>query len=497
MVELNQEIRERVYAGVLGKLIGVYLGRAVEGWSYRAIRERFGEIANFVHHEVGMPLIVPDDDLSGTFVFFRALEDHGYDPALSARQIGETWLNYIIEDKTILWWGGMSRSTEHTAWLRLRQGHAAPASGSIALNGRAMAEQIGAQIFADGWALANPGAPARAARLAREAARVSHDGIAVDCAEFLAVLEALAFEEADAGRLLEQGLGFVGNAMLRGLVSAVRDRCAAAGDWREVRDWIEREHGYHRYPGNCPMVTNHLSVLMALLLSGADFQRSLTIAASAGWDTDCNAGNVRLPERRAAGAGGAVGGGGPARAGRRPVVRGQRRRRRVRDRRRTGDAADPARRGRAARRGAAAAAAALRLRVPRRRAGLPGRPRAAPPAGGHRPAQRRQRAADLLRVAGARPLRAVARADLLRSRAERRARHQLLRGAGQPDPVRHADGAGAGGVRCRAAAELALFRPALSWRRLAGHRLRRGRRAAAGRQPAVLEGAALRRPADL
>ena len=57
---LNEEIRERVYAGVLGKLIGVYLGRAVEGWSYQAIRERFGEIANFVHHEVGMPLIAPD-----------------------------------------------------------------------------------------------------------------------------------------------------------------------------------------------------------------------------------------------------------------------------------------------------------------------------------------------------------------------------------------------------------------------------------------------------
>ena len=292
MAHLSDEIRERVYAGVLGKLIGVYLGRAVEGWSYEAIRERFGTIANYVYHEVGMPLIVPDDDLSGTFVFFRALEDHGYDPALSARRIGETWLNYIIEDKTILWWGGMSRSTEHTAWLRLSQGHAAPASGSIALNGRAMAEQIGAQIFIDGWALANPGAPERAARLARAAASVSHDGIAVDCAEFLAVLEALAFCEADAGRLLERGLGLVGNRELRGLVAAVRERCAAAGHWREVRDWIEREHGYHRYPGNCPMVTNHLSVLMALLLGGDDFGRSLSIAASAGWDTDCNAGNV-------------------------------------------------------------------------------------------------------------------------------------------------------------------------------------------------------------
>ncbi len=33
---------EQTYAGVLGKLIGVYLGRAVEGWSYRNIREKFG-----------------------------------------------------------------------------------------------------------------------------------------------------------------------------------------------------------------------------------------------------------------------------------------------------------------------------------------------------------------------------------------------------------------------------------------------------------------------
>ena len=30
------------YAGVLGKMIGVYLGRPVEGWAYEAIRERFG-----------------------------------------------------------------------------------------------------------------------------------------------------------------------------------------------------------------------------------------------------------------------------------------------------------------------------------------------------------------------------------------------------------------------------------------------------------------------
>lgn len=289
---LAPEIAERIYSGVLGKLIGVYLGRAVEGWRYGDIRARFGEIRNFVHHEVGMPLIVPDDDISGSFVFFRALEDHGYDPQLSARQIGETWLNYIIEERTILWWGGMGRSTEHTAYLRLKGGYPAPESGASKLNGRGMAEQIGAQIFIDPWALANPNQPERAARLARAAASVSHDGIAVECAVFLAVLEALSFAERDAERILEAGLTYVQDAHLRSLVQQVRERCAAERDWRAVRDWIEREHGYARYPGNCPMVTNHLSVLMSFLMGGDDFQESICIAASAGWDTDCNAGNV-------------------------------------------------------------------------------------------------------------------------------------------------------------------------------------------------------------
>src|SRR5215213_6824789 len=81
---------ERVYAGVLGKIIGVYLGRPVENWSYEKIRERFGEIRYYVHEQLGRRLIVTDDDISGTFVFLRSLSDHGFDPDLSPQQIGET-----------------------------------------------------------------------------------------------------------------------------------------------------------------------------------------------------------------------------------------------------------------------------------------------------------------------------------------------------------------------------------------------------------------------
>ncbi len=73
-----------------------------------------------------------DDDISGTFTFLRALTENGNDPDLTPAQIGDWWRNTIIENRTILWWGGIGLSTEHTAFLRLKAGMKAPASGSIA-----------------------------------------------------------------------------------------------------------------------------------------------------------------------------------------------------------------------------------------------------------------------------------------------------------------------------------------------------------------------------
>ena len=166
---LPPDYPERVYADVLGKLIGVYLGRPIEGWTYDRILVELGPIAGYVHDRLGLPLVVTDDDLSGTFTFVRALADHGGRRDLTPAQIGQTWLNYLIEGRTILWWGGLGHSTEHTAYLRLRAGIEAPASGSIALNGRIIAEQIGAQIFIDGWAMVAPGDPEFAADLAKRA----------------------------------------------------------------------------------------------------------------------------------------------------------------------------------------------------------------------------------------------------------------------------------------------------------------------------------------
>src|SRR3954447_26585428 len=249
---LPADYAERVYAGVLGKLIGVYLGRPFEGWTYEKIMAELGEVNYYVHERLGVPLIVTDDDISGTFTFLRALPDYGNQRDLTPAQIGQSWLNYIIERRTILWWGGLGNSTEHTAFLRLKSGIPAPHSGSIELNGKVVAEQIGSQIFIDGWAMVAPGAPERAADLARRAASVSHDGEAIYGAQVLAAMEALAFVESNLDLLLDAAVALIPrDSIIYRLIADIREWHRRDTDWRTTRARIAAQYGYDRYGGNC------------------------------------------------------------------------------------------------------------------------------------------------------------------------------------------------------------------------------------------------------
>jgi ADP-ribosylglycohydrolase len=284
---------ERVYAGVLGKIIGVYLGRPFEGWTQQRILSELGEIWDYQHERLGVPLVVADDDISGTFTFLRALPDHGGSADLTAEQIGKSWLNYIVENRSILWWGGMGNSTEHTAFLRLKNGIPAPQSGAIATNGKTVAEQIGAQIFIDGWALVCPGNPGLAAELARKAGSVSHDGEAIYASQLLAAMEAQAFVEPSIEQLIETGLKYLpADCLITRLVSDVRNWHGTDNDWRLTRDRIERAYGYDKFPGNCHVIPNHAIIILSLVYSEDNFGRALMIANTSGWDTDCNSGNV-------------------------------------------------------------------------------------------------------------------------------------------------------------------------------------------------------------
>ena len=292
-MNIPNDYLERVYAGVLGKLVGVYLGRPFEGWTYQRIIKELGPIEYFVHERLNQPLVVTDDDVAGTFTFIRALEDYGISPDLSAEDIGKAWLNYIVENRSILWWGGNGNSTEHTAWLNLKKGVPAPQSGSIEVNGTTVAEQIGAQIFIDGWAMVAPGQPKLAAQLAEKAGSVSHDGESVYAAMLWAAMEAEAFNSSDIDHLLDVGLSFIpADSRIAQLIADVRVWHKQNPDWHATRQLIEDHYGYDKYPGACHVVPNHALMVMAVLYAPDDFQRAQMIVNTSGWDTDCNAGNV-------------------------------------------------------------------------------------------------------------------------------------------------------------------------------------------------------------
>ena len=80
-VPLPEDYVERVYAGVLGKIIGVYLGRPFEGWTYERILEELGEIEYYVNEskefkfsgDIGQVKIMEDKHLdSGKGVLLLA-----------------------------------------------------------------------------------------------------------------------------------------------------------------------------------------------------------------------------------------------------------------------------------------------------------------------------------------------------------------------------------------------------------------------------------------
>ena len=298
-VTFPPDYAERVYAGVLGKIIGVYLGRPFEGWTHEHILANLGEIKYYVNNRRDLnlrnpQLVVTDDDISGTFTFLRALPDYDNSIELTPAQIGQTWLNYIIENRTILWWGGLGNSTEHTAFLRLKDGIPAPESGSVNMNGKVVAEQIGAQIFIDGWGLISPGDPALAANFAQRAASVSHDGEAIYGAQIIAALIAQAFIESDLDRLIDSAIAFIpGDSIIYRLIQNIRAWHAMdRQDWYAARAKLATHYGYDKYGGNCHIIPNHGLVILSLLYSQGDFNLAQTIVNTCGWDTDCNAGNV-------------------------------------------------------------------------------------------------------------------------------------------------------------------------------------------------------------
>lgn len=292
MAKLKKEWIEKIYAGWLAKVIGIRLGAPVEGWTYGQIKSVYGALEDY---PVPYRRFAADDDSNGPLFFLRALEDcmrNGKE--MEADDVGEALLNYAPYEHGFFWWGGYGCSTEHTAYLNLRQGIPAPQSGSIAQNGSTMAEQIGGQIFIDTWGLVAPGNPELAAKLAGKAASVTHDGNGVYGGIFIAACISIAFIEQDIRTILDKGLSYIPSdcAYARLVREIMGFHEKHPENWEDCFSYIYQNHGYDKYPGNCHILPNIAVMVLALLYGNGDFSDTVTVCNRCGWDTDCNVGNV-------------------------------------------------------------------------------------------------------------------------------------------------------------------------------------------------------------
>lgn len=287
------DYNERVYAGWLGKCIGVRFGAPLENWTYEEIRDNLGDLTWYVREEQGK-IFKPDDDSSVPLIQIRAIEDDNSESPLTAQKLAETLLNYIGDHHGTFWWGGYGISSEETAYMNLVSGILAPLSGSIQMNGEILSEQIGGQIFSDIWGLVAPDQTTLAADLAGMMSSVTHDRNGIYGGRFIAAMTAAAFSESDPRKLIEIGLGFIpGDSEYARVVHAMLDFHAKnPDDWHIAFAYLKENFGDHLYEGLVHIIPNAGVVVLGLLYGEGDFSKTLRITNMAGWDTDCNVGNV-------------------------------------------------------------------------------------------------------------------------------------------------------------------------------------------------------------
>lgn len=254
------EYREKILGCWLGKAVGGTLGAPYEGSR--------GPLNLDFYNPVPSDML-PNDDLDLQVLWAYTLERK---PQIHRRNFAAAWLNHV----RFPW-------DEYGIALRnLAGGIPAPDSGRY---DNWFTNGLGAAIRSEIWACLAPGDPALAARYALEDACVDHAGEGVYAEQFLSALESRAFVENDPHRLLDAGLSVIPrHSVLAGAVRATINWCGTTSDWMEVRANILKHYGSGNFTD---VIMNIPFVVLALLLGGGDFGRTICLAVNCGYDADC------------------------------------------------------------------------------------------------------------------------------------------------------------------------------------------------------------------
>jgi ADP-ribosylglycohydrolase len=264
-------LRDKIYGGWVGQICGASMGTAIEGYTHDALIHTFGD-------KLGTYLYKPstiNDDITYEIAFLLTYEE--FKQNITSKDIALKWVAHIP----------FGWSAEYVALENLKRGIYPPLSGRIA---NPYQEWIGAQMRCMMQGLVSPGKPRKAARLAFLDSQISHSGNGIYGGIHSAVLTSLAFVYNKPRSMVKKSVEYIPEGTeFREVVSTVIRWCEELRDWEEVLRKVEshfKEYNWvHLYP-------NTAGVITSLWFGESNFERTMKIIASFGYDVDCNAGEV-------------------------------------------------------------------------------------------------------------------------------------------------------------------------------------------------------------
>ena len=223
----------------------------------------------------------PDDDTLYQIANLLLLEEKGLD--ITSQDVADQWLATfsVFEAQNC---GPAVRVTEKL----LREGVRPPESGQTDVG-----EFMGGQMKGEFWGYLLPGNPEVAAEYGRIDGEVAFHTDGLYGEMFMAALTAEAFFESNPTKLLETGLAVIPADC--DYAKCVRDvmswHAQWPDDWEKAHEQIDIKWAPEGKKKRAVFPNNAVNVL-ALLYGEGDFDKTISIAVMAGYDTDTNAGDV-------------------------------------------------------------------------------------------------------------------------------------------------------------------------------------------------------------
>lgn len=266
----ENQLLSKLHAAWSAQIAGGAIGTMLEGYTTDNIRERFGEVTEYLRQPS-----THNDDILFELAFIDAAMKNGKN--LTADDIALEWIANIA----YTW------SAEEIAMLNLKRGIFPPESAKL---NNPWNEWIGAQMRGAVCGLVAPGNPEYAAYLAWMDGSISHINNGIIGEVFNAMLVSMAWTDPSIRSILKKSIDLLpDDSEYYSVVKFAYDKCLEYDQWepawRECEEKYRRYNWIHAYP-------NAAAEVIALYYAEEDFDKCMNIISMCGQDVDCNAGQI-------------------------------------------------------------------------------------------------------------------------------------------------------------------------------------------------------------